>query len=102
MRFPAALSIPESWSAAWRAPPEIHVGDGRGNIRKLTAAKIVFATNALSLDVSGLRDGMHPRLTLAVLAKPVSEKVLAAIGLGERKPFYTVDFPYLWGRVRRD
>ena len=44
---------------------------------------------------------MHPRLTLAVLAKPVSEKVLAAIGLAERKPFYTVDFPYLWGRVRR-
>ena len=45
---------------------------------------------------------MHPRLTLAVLAKPVSEKVLKAIGLAERKPFYTVDFPYLWGRVRQD
>jgi len=89
-------------SVEWSAKPEIHVGDGRGNIRKLTAAKIVFATNALSLDVSGLREEMHPRLTLAVLAKPVSEKVLAAIGLGERKPFYTVDFPYLWGRVRRD
>jgi glycine/D-amino acid oxidase-like deaminating enzyme len=89
-------------SVEWRATPEIHVGDGHGNIRKLTAAKIIFATNALSLDVSGLRDGMHPRLTLAVLAKPVSEKVLAAIGLAERKPFYTVDFPYLWGRVRRD
>ena len=89
-------------SVQWGAEPEIHVGDGHGNIRKLTAAKIIFATNALSLNVSGLRDGMHPRLTLAVLAKPVSEKVLAAIGLGERKPFYTVDFPYLWGRVRRD
>jgi glycine/D-amino acid oxidase-like deaminating enzyme len=86
----------------WSATPEIHVGDGHGNIRKLTAAKIIFATNALSLDVSGLRDGMHPRLTLAVLARPVSEKVLAAIGLAERKPFYTLDFPYLWGRVRRD
>jgi glycine/D-amino acid oxidase-like deaminating enzyme len=89
-------------SVQWGAAPEIHVGDGHGNIRRLTAAKIIFATNALSLDVSGLRDGMHPRLTLAVLARPVSEKVLAAIGLAERKPFYTVDFPYLWGRVRRD
>jgi glycine/D-amino acid oxidase-like deaminating enzyme len=86
----------------WNAAPEIHVGDGRGNIRKLTAAKIIFATNALSLDVSGLLQGMHPRLTLAVLAKPVSEKVLQAIGLAERKPFYTLDFPYLWGRVRLD
>jgi glycine/D-amino acid oxidase-like deaminating enzyme len=89
-------------SVRWSAAPEIHVGDGRGNIRKLTAAKVIFATNALSLDVSALREGMHPRLTLAVLAKPVSEKVLKAIGLAERKPFYTLDFPYLWGRVRPD
>ncbi len=86
----------------WNARHEIHVGDGRGSLRKLTAAKIIFATNAWSLDVSGLSDGMHPRLTLAVLAKPVSEKVLAAIGFAERKPFYTLDFPYLWGRVRPD
>lgn len=86
----------------WNVAPEIHVGDGRGNIRRLSAGKIIFATNALSLDVSGLQEGMHPRLTLAVLAKPVSEKVLKEIGLAERKPFYTVDFPYLWGRVRLD
>jgi glycine/D-amino acid oxidase-like deaminating enzyme len=86
----------------WDASPEVHVGDGHGGIRKLTAAKIIFASNALSLDVSGLSDGMHPRLTLAVLAKPVSEKMLAAIGLAQRKPFYTLDFPYLWGRVRPD
>jgi glycine/D-amino acid oxidase-like deaminating enzyme len=86
----------------WKAAPEIHVGDGRGNIRKLTTAKIIFATNALSLAVSGLQEGMHPRLTLAVLAQPVSEKVLKEIGLAERKPFYTLDFPYLWGRVRPD
>ena len=89
-------------SVHWSATPEIHVGDGHGSIRKLTAAKIIFATNALSLDVAGLGEGMHPRLTLAVLAKPVREKVLEAIGLAERKPFYTVDFPYLWGRVRHD
>lgn len=86
----------------WNHEPEIHLALGAGRFRNLTAAKIIFATNALSLEVSGLGDKAHSRLTLAVLAKPVSEKVLKAIGLAARKPFYTADLPYLWGRVRRD
>jgi glycine/D-amino acid oxidase-like deaminating enzyme len=45
---------------------------------------------------------MHPRLTLAVLSAPISEEQLEEIGLGKRKPFYTTDFPYLWGRARKD
>jgi glycine/D-amino acid oxidase-like deaminating enzyme len=85
----------------WSATPELHLTTTRGAQRKITAAKILFASNALSLPQSGLA-GMHPRLTLAILSRPVSEKVLAAIGLAPRKPFYTVDFPYLWGRVRQD
>ena len=85
----------------WSAVPELHLVTGRGDARKITAAKILFASNALSLPQAGLT-GMHPRLTLAVLTRPVSEKVLTAIGLAQRKPFYTVDFPYLWGRVRAD
>jgi glycine/D-amino acid oxidase-like deaminating enzyme len=85
----------------WSAKPELHFITARGEKQKITAQKILFATNALSLPEAGLT-GMHPRLTLAVLTSPVSEKVLAAIGLAERKPFYTVDFPYLWGRVRHD
>ena len=85
----------------WSSAPELHISDARGMIQKITAQKILFATNALSLPEAGLT-GMHPRLTLAVLTRPVSEKVLAAIGLAQRKPFYTVDFPYLWGRVRPD
>jgi glycine/D-amino acid oxidase-like deaminating enzyme len=85
----------------WNASPELHLTTGRGRQRKISAAKILFASNALSLPQSGLA-GMHPRLTLAILSQPVSEKVLTAIGLSERKPFYTVDFPYLWGRVRPD
>ena len=84
----------------WSTLPELHLSS-RGRQPKITAAKILFAANALSLPQSGLA-GMHPRLTLAILSQPVSEKVLAAIGLAPRKPFYTVDFPYLWGRVRRD
>jgi glycine/D-amino acid oxidase-like deaminating enzyme len=85
----------------WSATPELHLTTARGATQKITAAKILFATNALSLPQAAMT-GMHPRLTLAVLTSPVSEKVLAAIGLAERKPFYTVDFPYLWGRVRQD
>ena len=81
--------------------PNCSLSNRRGESQKITAQKILFATNALSLPASGLT-GMHPRLTLAVLTRPVSEKVLTAIGLAERKPFYTVDFPYLWGRVRPD
>ena len=91
---------------SWSAKPELHVVNACGpaqeiNEQKITAQKIIFATNALSLAEASLT-GMHPRLTLAVLTSPVSEKVLVAIGLAQRKPFYTVDFPYLWGRVRRD
>jgi glycine/D-amino acid oxidase-like deaminating enzyme len=85
----------------WGVTPELHLATTRGEKRKITATKILFASNAISLLQSGLA-GMHPRLTLAVLTSPVSEKTLAAIGLAERKPFYTVDFPYLWGRVRQD
>lgn len=84
----------------WSAAPELRIRAARGD-QKITARKILFASNALSLAQAGLT-GMHPRLTLAVLTSPVSEKILTAIGLAERKPFYTVDFPYLWGRVRRD
>jgi glycine/D-amino acid oxidase-like deaminating enzyme len=82
----------------WRSPAVIEFARS-----KVRAAKILLATNALSLDLAGYEeDQATPRLTLAALTPPVTEKTLAAIGLGERKPFYTVDFPYLWGRVRRD
>jgi glycine/D-amino acid oxidase-like deaminating enzyme len=86
----------------WNDEPKLHLALGAGRFRDITTAKIIFATNALSLEASGLSDKTHPRLTLAILAKPVAEKVLKAIGLADRKPFYTADLPYLWGRVRRD
>jgi glycine/D-amino acid oxidase-like deaminating enzyme len=85
----------------WGATPELHLITTSGEKKKITAQKILFATNALSLPEAGLT-GMHPRLTLAVLTRQVNEKVLATIGVALRKPFYTVDFPYLWGRVRHD
>jgi len=78
--------------------PQPFVRTARGQIR---ADKILFATNALSTELSGLGEA-EPRLTLAVLSEPLSDKQLLQIGLAERKPFYTVDLPYLWGRVRDD
>jgi len=80
----------------WDGTPELRLGS-----RRLRAGKILFATNALSLALTGLEHA-HARLTLAVLSAPVSDALLREIGLGERKPFYTEDHPYLWGRVRRD
>jgi glycine/D-amino acid oxidase-like deaminating enzyme len=104
----------ERWGAAiveghlaegieWAELPSLSIFRARERDRvKVSAGKILLATNALSLGLAGHVEGMHPRLTLAALTEPMSEDQLAAIGLGERKPFYTVDYPYLWGRVRKD
>lgn len=81
----------------FRAGADLQLARGR-----LRAAKILFATNALSLPLSGLDAGMHPMMALAAVAAPLGENQIEAVGLRERKPFYTVDFPYLWGRVLRD
>jgi glycine/D-amino acid oxidase-like deaminating enzyme len=82
---------------AWAGEAELHLLRG-----KLCAKKVLFATNGLSLELSGLRDRAHPKLTLAASTAPLADEEIEAIGLAQRKPFYTVDFPYLWGRVCRD
>jgi len=66
---------------------------------KLRARKILLATNALSLDIAQLKRGMHPKLTLAATTAPIYDGRLEELGLAHRKPFYTNDLPYLWGRV---
>ena len=86
----------------WSDVPEIELAADAPGTKKISARRIVFATNALSLGLSGLEQGSHPRLTLAMATEPVSEETLEKIGLAQRKPFYTTDLPYLWGRVRRD
>jgi glycine/D-amino acid oxidase-like deaminating enzyme len=79
----------------WTNPPTLHFAGGC-----LRAEKILLATNALSLEISGLgKSAIQPKLTLAARTAPISEKDLKRIGLGAHKPFYTIDFPYLWGRV---
>lgn len=82
----------------WTDPPTLHFAG-----RCVRAEKILLTTNALSLEISGLgKSAIQPKLTLAARTAPLSENDLKRIGLGTRKPFYTIDFPYLWGRVCAD
>jgi len=86
----------------WGARPQIEIPVGGADSRVIEAEKILLATNALSLELTGLGEGAHPRLTLAAMTAPLTEQELHSAGLAARKPFYTSDLPYLWGRVRRD
>jgi glycine/D-amino acid oxidase-like deaminating enzyme len=63
------------------------------------AKKALFATNAYSSELNGLKEFVQPAFTTALMTEPLSDAVIEQIGLGERKPFYTVDLPYLWGRL---
>jgi glycine/D-amino acid oxidase-like deaminating enzyme len=67
--------------------------------RMIRARRVLFATNAQSLELSGLAASAQSKFTLALATEPLSDEQVAAIGLASRKPFYTVDFPYLWGRL---
>lgn len=65
----------------------------------LSAANVVVALNAWTPAlISGLPP-MHSALTYACATEPLDQPTLLQIGLGERMPFYTIDRPYLWGRV---
>ncbi len=83
-------------------PSRLHVRCNiRGRIRQkeIRAGEVLLATNALSLELSGLRRAAEPKLTLALATAPLSAEQLKAVGLSSRRPFYTVDLPYLWGRL---
>lgn len=71
---------------------------GRPARREMNAGGILLATNAYSERIYGLPRAA-PRLTFALATRPLSRTQLRALGLISRRPFYTVDFPYLWGRV---
>jgi glycine/D-amino acid oxidase-like deaminating enzyme len=63
------------------------------------AKKALFATNAFALELSTLQGRAQPAFTTAIMTEPLQDAVLEQIGLGQPKPFYTVDLPYLWGRL---
>jgi glycine/D-amino acid oxidase-like deaminating enzyme len=60
---------------------------------------VLLATNALELGLTGLNHVAEPKLTFALATATLSAKQRKALGLAGRHPFYTVDFPYLWGRL---
>ncbi len=82
--------------------PCLHFAGAGLRLRQIEAKKVLLATNALSLTLAHLEASTTPMLTLAVESEPIGEKELEKLGLAERKPFYTSDLPYLWGRLRRD
>jgi glycine/D-amino acid oxidase-like deaminating enzyme len=69
---------------------------------RVRAKQVLVATNAESLELSDLSGGAEPKFTLALATEPLSEEQLRETGLASRQPFYTIDFPYLWGRPLRD
>jgi gamma-glutamylputrescine oxidase len=68
----------------------------------ILAERVVVATNAYLPTFLDLPIDLRPALTLAVATAPLDDATLAAIGLQSRLPFYTVDLPYLWGRLATD
>jgi len=72
---------------------------GRTTQKTLQAHQVLLATNAASLSLSTLQSIAEPKLTLALATAPLTQAQLRTTGLSSRRPFYTVDFPYLWGRL---
>jgi len=84
------------------SPPRLRVCHrvrGRIQRKEVRGGQVLLATNAFSLELSGLNDAAQPKLTLALATAPLTATQLKAIGLASRRPFYTVDLPYLWGRL---
>jgi glycine/D-amino acid oxidase-like deaminating enzyme len=74
--------------------PTLHV---RG--QRVRSERILIATNAESLEINGLAPWAEPKLTLATATDHLSDEKLRTLGLVSSKPFYTIDLPYLWGRL---
>jgi glycine/D-amino acid oxidase-like deaminating enzyme len=81
----------------FKDPLCLHVSGGT-----VRAEAVLLATNAMSLELNGLADSAQPKFTLAIATEPLTPAQLDDLGLSSGKPFYTVDFPYLWGRLLRN
>ena len=70
--------------------------------QRLTADHVVTALNAYPDTFLPRRLPLRSALTLALATAPLSDAVLDEAGLADRRPFYTIDLPYLWGRAETD
>ena len=66
--------------------------------KRISAGRILIATNAESLELNNFTNSGESKFTLALATAPLTDKQLQAIGLSLHLPFYTLDMPYLWGR----
>lgn len=68
----------------------------------LVADHVVLALNAWTATLLDLPVRFDTALTLALCTVPLAPDAIAALGLADAVPFYTLDLPYLWGRTLRD
>ena len=83
-------------------PIELRIQLNRsGSKRAMTiqAAQVLFATNAGGLNFSGMPQAAQAKVTFALATASLKRAEIAALGLADSKSFYTVDLPYLWGRI---
>ena len=67
--------------------------------QQVRARQVLLATNAMSLELNSLANRVEPKFTLAVATAPLTDSQIEKLGLASRRSFYTVDLPYLWGRL---
>jgi len=67
--------------------------------KRIQAGNVLLATNAGARELSGLERVGEPKLTFALATGPLTRAQIAALGLSSGRPFYTLDLPYLWGRL---
>jgi len=71
-----------------------------GKEGKCRARKVALSGDAPLL---GLFKGeIQPYQTISIATEPLSPSLLKEIGWASETPFYTLDLPYLWGRLTRD
>jgi gamma-glutamylputrescine oxidase len=78
-------------------PVRLHTSTGT-----VTAEHAVVALNAWTTRLLTLPVRFDSALTLAVCCAPLAPDAIAALGLADGVPFYTLDLPYLWGRTLAD
>jgi glycine/D-amino acid oxidase-like deaminating enzyme len=85
-------------------PIRIHITWRRKPSKIITAHRVLLATNAGGLNLAGkiFAIAPEPKLTFALATAPLSKQQIAALGLSSGRPFYTVDLPYLWGRMLKN
>ncbi len=66
---------------------------------EVAAARVVLALNAYTHVLLDPGEEFGSALTMALLSEPLGAGALADLGLERGNVFYTLDLPYLWGRV---